>query len=180
MPIQRQMTRPITFIAIDPDVDKSGVAVLNTANRTLSLYSLDFPSIAYELLPTYGNIPESDRSTVRVIVESGWLNSKSTWHNSNGNGAHRIAKNVGANHQVGRLIASCSRVLKLDTIEQRPLRKCWQGRDGKITHAEAVLIATNGGYYFPTRSNQEERDAFLLAWNESGLPIITQPKKQTL
>lgn len=171
------MNRPTALIAIDPDVDKSGVAVLNTTNRTLALYSLDFPSIAYELLPTYGNIPEADRANVRVVVESGWLNEKSSWHYSQGKGAERIAKNVGANHQVGRLIASCARVLKLDTIEQRPLRKCWTGRDGKITHAEAASIATNGGYSFPPRSNQEERDAFLLAWNESGLPTIIPPKK---
>ena len=50
---------------------------------------------------------------------------------------------------------------------QRPLMKCWAGTDRKITHAEMTDVCG----WDKKRSNQEERDAMLLAWYASGLPI---------
>ena len=42
----------------------------------------------------------------KVIIEAGWLNKKSNWHGAKNNFiATRIAKNVGSNHQVGKLFA---------------------------------------------------------------------------
>lgn len=50
--------------------------------------------------------------------------------------------------------------------------KCWQGKDGKITHEELKRLCQMSGIEFNSpRSNQEERDSALLAITCSGLPI---------
>ncbi len=60
----------------------------------------------------------------------------------------------------------------IKVIEQSPLRKCWQGKDGKITHEELKRLCDMSGIEFNRpRSNQEERDAALLAIICSGLPM---------
>ena len=41
-----------------------------------------------------------------------------------------------------------------------PLKKVWKGTGGKITQAEILRIIPG----FPKRSNQEVRDAALIAW----------------
>ena len=51
-------------------------------------------------------------------------------------------------------------------IEQYPLRKIWKGKDGKITDEEIKAFMP-----IIERTNQEERDAALLAWNEAGFPM---------
>jgi hypothetical protein len=56
----------------------------------------------------------------------------------------------------------------IEVIEKEPLRKIWKGPDGKITHTEITAITG----WDKKRSNQEERDAMLLAWDRSGLPIV--------
>lgn len=49
----------------------------------------------------------------------------------------------------------------------------WSGPDGKITHEE--LVAVTG--LKKSRSNQEERDAALLAWRLAGLPLRINKRK---
>ncbi len=56
----------------------------------------------------------------------------------------------------------------IEAREAQPLVKCWKGSDRKITHEELDRIV---GGMPGRRSNQEERDALLLAWSRSGLPI---------
>jgi hypothetical protein len=65
-------------------------------------------------------------------------------------------------------VVECLQYYGIEVMEKQPLRKIWQGKDRKITHAEITAITG----WDKKRSNQEERDAMLLAWNESGLPII--------
>jgi hypothetical protein len=50
--------------------------------------------------------------------------------------------------------------------EVKPLKKCWKGRDGKITHEELARFTGLMGH-----TNQDGRDAALLAWVRAGLPI---------
>ena len=54
----------------------------------------------------------------------------------------------------------------IEVMAHAPLRKCWQGKDGKITHEELAYFTGITG-----RTNQDERDAGLLAWNYAGMPI---------
>jgi hypothetical protein len=48
----------------------------------------------------------------------------------------------------------------------KPLRKCWHGEYGKITHEELAYFTGITG-----RTNQEGRDAALLAWIYAGFPV---------
>lgn len=136
------------IIGIDPDVDKSGVAVKEDGEY--SLYSLSFWDL-FEFL--------SQCRPHLVRIEGGWLNAKSNFRFAKTTGiASRMGKNVGENHAVGRLIVEMCKYLKLEHEVVKPLQKVWKGKDGKITHEEVVK-------YFKIknkRTNQEERDALLL------------------
>lgn len=52
------------------------------------------------------------------------------------------------------------------------LRKGWKGKDGKITHDELASFTGLMG-----RTNQDVRDAALLAWAFAGLPIRVKLSK---
>lgn len=157
-------------IGIDPDVDLNGVAILFPDTRSLETHKLPFAELTERLIEVDALCVKENKSLL-VIVEAGWLNHKSGFHQSQGKGAERIAKNVGANHQVGKLIAEVCRHNGIEVLEQAPLRKCWRGRDGKITHAELSAFTKISG-----RTNQEERDAALIAWNYAHLPIKINPR----
>src|SRR5690606_38758112 len=84
------------YIGIDPDVDKSGYAVLDSKTKELDLYNYSFWEIIEDL--------KSYLIPITVIIEAGWLHKKSNWHGQkNVYTAAKIGKNVGANHQVGKL-----------------------------------------------------------------------------
>ena len=87
------------YIGIDPDVHKSGFAVVT--NGVLTEFSAEsFFSITEKILSFHYD------NDVTVIIEAGWLNIKSNWHKSQTVAtAQRIAKNVGSNHQTGKLFA---------------------------------------------------------------------------
>ena len=52
-----------------------------------------------------------------------------------------------------------------------PLKKCWKGRDGKITLAELNSLLRGMGIREMGRCNQDVRDAVLIALTCSGLPM---------
>lgn len=152
-----------TIIGIDPDVDKSGCAMVDVAKRTIHLASLRFP----ELLAFLESRQDAD---LLVAIEGGWLNH-SNWHVGYYNSPQRaaeIGRATGRNHQVGILLAEWCEFKKIHYVIVKPLRKCWKGKEGKITHAElARLVPIKGA-----RSNQEERDAALIAWSTARLPWL--------
>lgn len=163
------------IIGIDPDVDKSGLAWLNTSTRQLEAVSLPFPELLDHLL----HIKAAYRDNAIVVVEASWLISHN-WHTRSGDNRRVSAakgNNVGRNHEVGRKIVEMCKHYGLEVVEQSPLKKCWQGKDGKITHEELNYFTGITG-----RTNSEMRDACLLAWNYAGLPIRVKPitiKKKT-
>lgn len=152
-------------IGIDPDCDKSGVAFLHTSSRKLEIKNLSFP-LLLEYLKYCKQYSVSNGETYIVVVEAGWLNKKSCYHKAQGRGAEKIAKDVGANHETGRKIIEMCRYLGVNVDYIAPLRKCWKGPEGKITHKELAAFTGIGG-----RTNQDERDAALLAWCYANLPI---------
>lgn len=159
-------------IGIDPDIDKNGVAFLNVASRNLEVTSLRFP----DLMNYFDHVKgESDKSgeSVIVVVESAWMLGKTNWHTRFGDSKNvHSAKgyDVGRNHQTGILIAEMAKAKGLDVLEHAPLPKSWKGKDRKITHDELAQFTGITG-----RTNQEGRDAALLAWVYSGLPIRMKP-----
>ena len=164
------ITKTKHIIGIDPDTYKSGVCYLNLETGKLKLFTATFTELM-EYLSKIENTPE-----VVVVIEGGWLNH-GNWHLNKNDYPTIAAKKgygVGQNHETGRKIAEMSeKYYKLNTLIQKPLRKCWKGKDGKITHEELSYIVGNIG----KQSNQETRDACLISWNYASLPIRVTPVK---
>lgn len=152
--------RKTLIIAIDPDADKSGVAMLDRDTRTIHGSTMTFT----ELLQTLAMTPKD----AKVLIEAGYLN-QSNWHITHATSPRKAAamgQAVGRNHETARKLVDVCRFYSLDVEEVRPLRKIWRGRDGKITHDEITQFMQ-----LPNRTNQEVRDAALIAWNYAGLPM---------
>lgn len=154
-------------IGIDPDIGKSGVGFLEVATRKLEVSTLSFPA----LMDYFDHVVETKLETgesVIVVVEASWM-MKSNWHLKFGSQKEYAAATgykVGQNHQTGKLICEMARAKGLEVLEHAPLRKCWKGKDGKITADELQQITGLIG-----RTNQESRDAALLAWCYANLPM---------
>ena len=153
------------IIGIDPDKEKSGIGILNMSTRKLELTNMSFPVLLDNLQAWKKDEADNNRKVI-VIVEAGWMNAKSCFHKAQGKSAEKIAKDVGANHETGRKIIEMCEHYGIEVIAQAPLRKCWRGKDGKITHEELAYFTGITG-----RENQDARDAGLLAWNYAGMPI---------
>ena len=156
-----------TIIAIDPDTEQSGVARLDVAERKSWADSLPFP-ILVEYIRQAIRLNKG-RSTA-VVIEASWRRTHN-WHLSRRDSLGVAAKkgyDEGRNHEAGRKIVEMLNHYGIEVIEKEPLRKIWQGTDRKITHTEITAITG----WDKKRSNQEERDAMLLAWDYSSLPII--------
>ncbi|MDE5944713.1 MAG: hypothetical protein K2G93_03910 [Rikenella sp.] len=160
---------PDNIIAIDPDVDRSGVAWLHPKTRQLECDALPFPELLDYLLAARRECEGRSESLV-VVVEAGWM--VRTHYHANYRDTYRAAaakgNSVGRNHETGRNIVAMCRHYGLTVVEQRPLRKIWAGPDRKITHRELVAFAPIANR---NRTSQEMRDAALLAWNAAGLPM---------
>ena len=153
------------IIAIDPDTDKSGVAELIIPEMSMNISTLSFPHLIDYLWHVKDNFLDEGQS-VTVLVEAGWLN-QSNWHvgwKNNNREAAAIGNSTGRNHETGRKIIEMARHFGFPVEEIRPLRKCWTGKDGKITHEELQRYLLSQRIDFPfKRSNQEQRDAALIA-----------------
>ena len=152
-------------IGIDPDKVKSGVAWLKPSTRQLELSNLSFP-LLLEYLQFAKKKGEELNESLVVVVEAGWMNAKSCFHAAQGKQAEKIAKDVGANHETGRKIIEMCEHYGINVVAKAPLLKCWKGKDKKITHEELASFTGIMG-----RTNQDARDAALLAWVYAGLPI---------
>lgn len=164
------------YIGIDPDAEKSGVGVVKRATREVDVKQLAFASLL-AFIRLQQHRAEVQGKTIMVIVEGGWL-IHGNWHipfRCSTAKAAAIGRSVGMNHQTGLLLVEILKAEGIPVQVQRPLRKMWQGADGKITSAELAEIT--GKEKLP-RCNQEGRDALLIAWVASGLPIRVRPTKR--
>lgn len=155
------------IIAIDPDISKSGVAILKPSTRQLEVSNLTFPQIV-DYLNYAKSVRDKENETLIVVVEASWL-IKWNWHLSSWERKQRAASkgyDVGRNHETGKKIVEMCQHLEIEVLEHYPLRKCWKGKDGKITHEELSSFTGLTG-----RTNQDARDAVLLAWSFANLPI---------
>lgn len=143
-------------IAIDPDVKKSGIAVIND-NKVLTSLSLSF----FEL---YEYLKICSENVEIIKIEASWLISHNfTAHSGTIAQRLKIANYTGANHEVGRKIMQMCEYLKIEYKLIRPLKKIWKGPNKKITHAELLNIwQVKKLGFVKKQTNQEERDAILL------------------
>lgn len=156
-------------LGVDPDIEKSGLAICNLATRTLEVGTYRFPELLDKIRELRKETDQEDRFS--VVVEAGWLN-KGNWHvTESRNGkfspqawAAAVGASKGENGAVGKLLLECLQHEGIEAVPQKPLRKCWHGPDRKITHAELVKECEIYRINFKDkRSNQEERDSALLA-----------------
>lgn len=150
-------------IGIDPDCERSGYGVVNMeTGEVVDAGACDFPTL-FDVMDVWRR---GDK--VSVYIEGGWLNN-GNWHllgRMTVARAAAIGRSVGRNHQTGMLIEQMARRMGYDVRVVKPLRKCWRGKDGKITAKELQAVTS-----YAKRCNQDARDAVLLAWVYAGLPV---------
>lgn len=149
------------IIGIDPDSKKNGVAFVEVATKKLEVASLTFFQL-YDYLKWVKEQEKKCGESVLVVVEHSSYTAHN-WHMRGGTNravSSRMGYDVGRCHRTGELIEEMCDNLGLEYKQQAPLTKIWKGQDRKITHEEIVRITG----LIAKRTNQEERDAILLAW----------------
>lgn len=158
----KRRDKPAIIVGIDPDSEASGIAVINHATGDSLLITRPF----WELESL---MHASDLWGALWVVENVW-EATANWHVSRGSSPHRSAKigySMGRCATIGRLIYERLHLIGADVVARPPLRKVWRGAGGKVTHDEAIAFARSRGISVTkTRTNQEERDALLLALAE--------------
>lgn len=163
------------FVGIDPDIDGSGVAILDPETKTMELSNMDLPALIRFFRKKEQMMCAGLAKNHVFVIEAGFLN-ETNWHIQKIRwkkfrdplaAAAETGRRTGLNHQIAKDIIDIAKAIGLTVVERVPLVKGWKGKDRKITHEEFVYLTG----IKQRRTNQEERDAGLLAWVESGLPI---------
>lgn len=158
------------YIGIDPDVEKNGVALLEVETRQLYIQQLPFAeTIDFCVQNFHAAHQQTPPCGFKVIIEAGWMN-RGNWHLrrwDGRNGAAEKGVDQGRNEQTSRLLGEMMEHFNVPYEFKRPLVKCWAGHDRKITKEELECITGQA----LGRTNQEGRDAALLAWDKAGLPM---------
>lgn len=158
------LERPRIVIGIDPDVDGSGVGVIDLEKKTAEKQMLPLPQLVEFLRGKDG---------IKVYIEAGWMNH-GNYHLKNKGQYHasKIGEQVGRNHEVSRIIGEFCEFHNIPFQFIKPLQKRWKGKDGKITHEELMAIVEGSGLKTEIRrTNQETRDALLIALSYSNIPL---------
>lgn len=140
------MSKEKILIGIDPDTEKSGVAVKSIE---LELYNMSFFEL-YDFLTNF----KKETENIKVYIECGFLNGGNRHKVSSGSLSlnSKIGERIGANHEVAKKICEMCSHLEIEFIQVRPTKsKSSSDYFKKIT-----------GY--TKRTNQEQRDACLLIW----------------
>ena len=163
--MERKIESPTTIVGIDPDVDASGVGVIDLTTKEVSKLQLPMPELIEFL--------QSIKASAMIFIEAGWMNH-GNYHLMNKGQFHasKIGEQIGRNHEVSRLLGEFCSYHKIQFVHVKPLVKRWKGKDGKITHEELMsLIEGSGLKIAKCRTNQETRDAILLAITHSNIPM---------
>lgn len=154
-------------IGIDPDVKKNGYAMVDVATRKVTISTTTLP-VLLETIGVMQATAIAAGKSLKVFVEAGWVNHPN-WHlrfQDSKQMAAAKGKSLGRNQQRGLDIIELLEYQGVDVVPVPPLDKIWKGRDRKITQAELEAIMGK-----IDKTNQEGRDAALLAWYHAGLPI---------
>lgn len=133
------------LVGIDPDVDKNGVGINHNGKPTL--LNLRFFDLFDKLKAL-----KSEGIPLLVVVEGGWLN-KGNWHKvKNGSSSvnAEIGKRTGSNHETGKKIVEMLEYLDITHVVTKPTKSKYK--------ATTFRMMTG----IKTRTNQEQRDAYLL------------------
>ena len=168
------------LIGIDPDTKASGWALIDLSDRTVHLETLPFMDILALLTEWRREVDDhylDESYSYRFVVEDIWTVAHN-WHVSARDNRQTISKkgyHIGRCSMVGQLIYEAIVAHFFPRIAQPPLRKVWRGADGKITHPELLELCEKHDLILPPsklkQTNQEERDALLLALHHIATPI---------
>lgn len=155
---KRKINTDAAYVGIDPDKDKTGVAIID--DGAIRLYN-------YSFADTIKCIDDARRAgkPIKVCIEGSWK-TRGNWHLGNCPSmfvASKIGYNIGENHTVGRLLYELLETMGVDVEATQPLTKLWPNRS-KVTHAALCQQLDYFGIKgMPKRSNPEQRDAALIA-----------------
>ena len=138
------MNKPL-IIGIDPDLEKSGVAILG---QSFELKNLTFAETV-ELFRSHQD------QIKKVVIEAGWQNKKANFRTGGNHSrqvGEQISRRVGLNHATGILLSEMAESLGLAVVLVRPTKT-------KKNSEEFNRITGWQG-----RTNQEQRDAGMLIW----------------
>ena len=170
------------LVGIDPDTKASGWAVIDLSDRTVHLETISFLRVLDQLnffadLCRLNEYRGDKECAYRFVVEDIWTVAHN-WHASARDNRQTISKkgyHIGRCSMVGQLIYEAIGAHFFPRIAQPPLRKVWRGADGKITHLELLELCEKHDLILPPskqkQTNQEERDALLLALHNISTPI---------
>ncbi len=155
------------IVGIDPDTEKNGYAIIDMETKKVSVTTVTLPHLM-EVIDNAQAKADDEGKRLTVYVEAGWL-CQSNWHIGWRDSKERAAakgRSVGRNHQRGMDICEMLTYMGINVVQVAPLRKIWGGKDFKITHDELVDVVGPVDH-----TNQEGRDAALIAWVNAGLPV---------
>ena len=134
------------LIGIDPDTEKSGVAI---KSDELKLYNMSFFEL-YDFLCNF----KAETENIKVYIECGFLNGGNRHKVLGGSLSlnSKIGERIGANHEVAKKICQMCEHLGIEFIQVRPTK----------TKSNADFFKQITGYN--KKTNQEQRDACLLIW----------------
>lgn len=148
-------------VGLDPDTEKTGVAILRVSDSSLLLEAHDLSGVI-GVFEDMEQLQRLNGDLVLIRVECGFLN-KSNWHlgschtiyahkglNAALSTAAKIGEKVGRNHETARVIVQLAKRMGLTVEEVKPT-------ETKI-NAEAFRAITK----YEGRSSQEKRDAAML------------------
>lgn len=167
------------IIGIDPDIDKCGVAVLDVASKTISLNDMDITMLIYHVFEILKPYKRDECAVVVEIDRAHCHNWHLTPYDTKASAASK-GFDQGRCFSVAETLCQFFNYANCEVVEKAPLVKMWSGPDRKITHEELTsLVGLNFSFKTKRRtSNQEQRDAALLALDVSDIPIILSPKKR--
>jgi len=139
------------LIGVDPDVTKSGVAIINGDKK--EIYNLGF----FELFDFLNQVllDKGGAEEILVVIEAGWKN-KGNWHaRKKGSAAlnAKIGNNTGRNHETGMKIKEMCEYLEIPFKLVTP-------KTSKL-NAKVFRRITK----IESRTNSETRDAMMLIFN---------------
>lgn len=144
----RKIMKNEFIIGIDPDANKSGVAIVQ--KKRLWLHNMTFFEL-FDYLTAHKGFIET------VVVEAGFLN-KPNWSVFKRNKGElsvklKIANDIGRNQGTAQKIVEMLDYLKINYSIVKPTKT-------KLSNVDFQLVAAQRGYYgFDKRTNEEQRDA---------------------
>ena len=169
------------LIGIDPDTEASGWAVVNLNDRTIHLDTMPFLRVLdqlnfFEVLCSLHELRGEKVCAYRFVLEDIWSTAHN-WHASPKDNHRVVAKkgySLGRCAMVGELLRDAIQAKDFPLICQKPLLKHWRGAGGKVSHSEILGVCRRHNLTLPkskqARTNQEERDALLLAIHHIATP----------